>query len=1434
MKKRNFWAKCIAFLLVVVMVLSEQNITTLGETIGSYAQERMTGSSEQETERAIIKEDSSQESSSAAGSSASSSETSTTQESAKETTTQAVTVETTEETDTSQQINSSVQSSQTENEKITKGAEENSQQDQNKKKRAAEAQGEEEKSDAQKAKKAEKKIAKQVEETKGMTYLEAAKQYYGDPETGDGGTMETASVTIRRRGNDPGVKAGETLSFVVDYKLTAAVYYNYGEQNEPLFDTYDNTKIILHLPDGLSIDTDTSDGLNNVVDRIEEPEKDSQGTPVNNDWTLHLSEKIDASSDKPGSFKLNLKVEGNGSLAANHEFDFMNVKNAQGEKVAPVEIQTSFTILDRTGAGGEEPVYNVSKGTESELQSVTTMTDDSWKIAKRATTAVVNPDKTKVTVTFALSIGLDNGAGGVVSNPETYDRVGRVPFASEDGKITLTETPSVNDRDGNKIDAESITIIPDFDQDHSIEAQDGVPVQIPVNTCANAKKTDGSALSNVAGTAPYYSTYTVEIVYPYEKFIAHYADEKQGLLTVNNTAKINYQLAGEEPEEASATAYKEVGEITAPAKLIIGKNILSYDAGDNDDGTPYTWENFGEGNLVSGAVSFKITGENNTIPKLYTYNTEKKEYEELVNANGIITYDPSKDQANTSGQIEVFLDAGDYTVSELVDDEHPQIANTKKLTKDDNDTYNAEDKTVTATTSDTSPDPIIFYNQETLGEIIINKTGQGISSSNGALGGAVFGLYTSENCDADSKVGEVTTNNQGQAEFTRLKYGNYWVKEIGAPAGYIIDSTAHSVTISATSYSVPVNSVNKYNLAPVQLQKQIVNVNAAAGSDRYINVGPAYQAEFNGKFEIQEEVTPGSWVKVNNTEALSLGANGATSTLSLPVYRVAGDGTQTAINYRFKETLPEGWHAINDGDEKTENGVKVVYSEEFTLVDKLGAANSDPKVITMKNDRNGSIDLTKDFYKASNGKMVKVTADSTDSEDQGLTATFKVYYKDGESGTLTEYEVGDQPVEYTLTPGQTVTIKNLPRTGGNGLDRYYYLVETAVSDSSYISSDKSLEGINGAEKKTETINGKSLDIYGPFNFTQPMKDSEEVILKQSVTINNVKQEYPVIIKKVNSYNIDEFVSGASYGIYEQGSNGTVAEGTSPVVSGTIPNSNGAFTTLTPGKVYEVKETVTPAGYNNISTLDELKIDLTNQKVDVDTQAKIITIKNKPDPTLTITKKIVGADGKETTPKQAVTFGVYTKKEQDGSFEEVKDYDGTTNVTLTSGVKCQLPAGQYYLKEVVPAGNPNQILDPAKYSDIYKGPASASNGVVYEGEFYFGPFDVEEDSEGKTQLNNAGTIINYSDKGAVTITKYRRGVPTESQNEGSKSPLAGAKIGIFTKGTDGKLVPVTEIEPQTSDTNGKVTFSGLPIYTVDANGQPEKIKYYIQEIEAPDV
>ena len=36
MNKRRFWARGLAFLLIAVMILGEQNIITLGETIGNH------------------------------------------------------------------------------------------------------------------------------------------------------------------------------------------------------------------------------------------------------------------------------------------------------------------------------------------------------------------------------------------------------------------------------------------------------------------------------------------------------------------------------------------------------------------------------------------------------------------------------------------------------------------------------------------------------------------------------------------------------------------------------------------------------------------------------------------------------------------------------------------------------------------------------------------------------------------------------------------------------------------------------------------------------------------------------------------------------------------------------------------------------------------------------------------------------------------------------------------------------------------------------------------------------------------------------------------------------------------------------------------------------------------------------------------------------
>ena len=59
------------------------------------------------------------------------------------------------------------------------------------------------------------------------------------------------------------------------------------------------------------------------------------------------------------------------------------------------------------------------------------------------------------------------------------------------------------------------------------------------------------------------------------------------------------------------------------------------------------------------------------------------------------------------------------------------------------------------------------------------------------------------------------------------------------------------------------------------------------------------------------------------------------------------------------------------------------------------------------------------------------------------------------------------------------------------------------------------------------------------------------------------------------------------------------------------------------------------------------------------------------------------------------------------------------LTLSSGTATQLPAGTYYLKEIVPEGNPNHILDPKPgIPQEYEGKGEAVGDA-----FYFGPIEV---------------------------------------------------------------------------------------------------------------
>ena len=298
----------------------------------------------------------------------------------------------------------------------------------------------------------------------------------------------------------------------------------------------------------------------------------------------------------------------------------------------------------------------------------------------------------------------------------------------------------------------------------------------------------------------------------------------------------------------------------------------------------------------------------------------------------------------------------------------------------------------------------------------------------------------------------------------------------------------------------------------------------------------------------------------------------------------------------------------------------------------------------------------------------------------------------------------------------------------------------------------------------------------------------------------MKQEVPVLITKEDSIT-GNYVKGAAYTL-------TDTNDQTVVNNKDIPEE-GSLVLLEPGE-YTVKETQPPKNYTDVTKEDDKTIVIPpNTKVDLDTKVITKTLKNRPDPKITVTKNLVQADGSNTSLTD-VTFGIYTKNDS-GDFEQYKVDGNAVTITSDGKTSVQLPAGTYYLKE---ENVKDGVLDPEEYSEFYEEKDKDTNQFE---DGYFGPFEVSEVTSKGNSEQNLGPITNYSSNGAVNVKKLA------AQTNGNKSSLQGATIGIYNFNDLNNLV-----QKQTSNANGEVSFKDLPIYDADGNN----INYVIKEISAP--
>lgn len=478
-----------------------------------------------------------------------------------------------------------------------------------------------------------------------------------------------------------------------------------------------------------------------------------------------------------------------------------------------------------------------------------------------------------------------------------------------------------------------------------------------------------------------------------------------------------------------------------------------------------------------GSAEFVKVDENGNALEGATFGLYKEGQEEPVR----------KATSGEDGKVKfVGVEPGDYYVKEITAPDGYQLNNNK---------YNVTivaDQTVQVNNGKIENKPVPN------GAAEFTKVA---SNGNKALEGAVFGLYKE---GQEEPVKRATSAKDGLVRFTDIKPGSYYIKEIQAPDGYVLNPNKFYITV-VSGETVQVNDgritnqknygeftlkkADKFTKDPIEGAKfelltengnSVVGeaVSDAGGNIHFVHIP---MNETSNTYLVREIVAKDGYQLPTDTWKIKLTKNGDTFTIQVQ------DGAEGSYEYTTDGKTPI---LLN---EKKPISVKVVKKWE----DSDGNADADPEATQVQ---------------------VKLYREHAGANDRELVETFNLTKDNKWTATMSNLDAANEKGEwYYFVEEGTVAGYVL-----KGEIEKNVLIDPTTKDTTiaFTLTNKPNVGDLKITKKIDKVN----TVYGAATFTFKIENGDGYVLYRTITFDQqtaLKQEITIENIPVGNYTVTE-------------------------------------------------------------------------------------------------------------------------------------------------------------------------------------------------------------------------------------------------------------------------------------------------------------------------